>query len=75
MKASCSVSSTAKTPGLSRAGAVTLPFAFFGVKLPFRGTASAGEVARVGGDRITQAEFANAILTSKTDAAVARSEL
>lgn len=40
---------------------ITLPFAFFGVDYYFRGTASAGEVARVGGDKITQAEFANAI--------------
>ena len=40
---------------------ITLPFAFFGVDYYFRGTASAGEVARVGSDKITQAEFANAI--------------
>ena len=40
---------------------ITLPFAFFGVDYYFRGTASAGEVARVGGDKITQTEFANAI--------------
>jgi len=40
---------------------ITLPFAFFGVDYYFRGTASAGEVARVGGDKITQVEFANAI--------------
>ena len=40
---------------------ITLPFAFFGVDYYFRGTSSAGEVARVGGDKITPAEFANAI--------------
>ena len=40
---------------------ITLPFAFFGVDYYFRGTASAGEVARVGSDKITQADFANAI--------------
>jgi peptidyl-prolyl cis-trans isomerase D len=40
---------------------ITLPFAFFGVDYYFRGTPSTTEVARVGGDRITQAEFANAI--------------
>ena len=40
---------------------ITLPFAFFGVDYYFRGTASTTEVARVGGDKITQVEFANAI--------------
>jgi peptidyl-prolyl cis-trans isomerase D len=37
---------------------ITLPFAFFGVDYYFRsGTGPAGEVATVGGDRITQGEF------------------
>ena len=40
---------------------ITLPFAFFGVDSYFRGTASTGDVATVGRDKITQAEFANAI--------------
>lgn len=40
---------------------ITLPFAFFGVDYYFRGTPSTSEVARVGGDKITQVEFANAI--------------
>ncbi|MGH8715068.1 MAG: SurA N-terminal domain-containing protein [Casimicrobiaceae bacterium] len=40
---------------------ITLPFAFFGVDYYFRGGAASGEVARVGGDKITQAQFANAI--------------
>jgi peptidyl-prolyl cis-trans isomerase D len=40
---------------------ITLPFAFFGVDYYFRGGGSATEVARVGGDTINQAEFANAI--------------
>jgi peptidyl-prolyl cis-trans isomerase D len=42
-------------------GMITLPFAFFGVDYYFRGTPSTTEVARVGGDKITQSEFANAI--------------
>jgi peptidyl-prolyl cis-trans isomerase D len=40
---------------------ITLPFAFFGVDYYFRGGGSATEIARVGGDTINQAEFANAI--------------
>jgi peptidyl-prolyl cis-trans isomerase D len=40
---------------------ITLPFAFFGVDYYFRGGGSASEIARVGGDTISQAEFANAI--------------
>jgi peptidyl-prolyl cis-trans isomerase D len=40
---------------------ITLPFAFFGVDYYFRGGGSASEIARVGGDTINQAEFANAI--------------
>src|ERR1700682_6753757 len=40
---------------------ITLPFAFFGVAYRFRGGGSASEIARVGGDTINQAEFANAI--------------
>ena len=40
---------------------ITLPFAFFGVDYYFRSGGSASEVARVGGDSISQAEFANAI--------------
>jgi len=40
---------------------ITLPFAFFGVDYYFRGGGSASEVARVGGETISQAEFANAI--------------
>ncbi len=40
---------------------ITLPFAFFGVDYYFRGGGSATEIARVGGDTISQAEFANAI--------------
>jgi len=40
---------------------ITLPFAFFGVDYYFRGGGSASEIARVGGETISQAEFANAI--------------
>ncbi|MGH8799738.1 MAG: SurA N-terminal domain-containing protein [Casimicrobiaceae bacterium] len=40
---------------------ITLPFAFFGVNYYFSGGAASSEVARVGGDKITQAEFANAM--------------
>jgi peptidyl-prolyl cis-trans isomerase D len=40
---------------------ITLPFAFFGVDYYFRGAAASGEIARVGSDKITQTEFANAI--------------
>src|SRR6202049_4541101 len=40
---------------------ITLPFAFFGVDYYFRGGGSATEVARVGGETISQVEFANAI--------------
>ena len=40
---------------------ITLPFAFFGVNYYFSGVGSSSEVARVGGDKITQADFANAI--------------
>src|SRR6202162_5513061 len=40
---------------------ITPPFAFFGVDYYFRGGGSASEIARVGGDTISQAEFANAI--------------
>ncbi|HWZ74246.1 MAG TPA: SurA N-terminal domain-containing protein [Casimicrobiaceae bacterium] len=42
-------------------GLITLPFAFFGVDYYFRGGGSASEIARVGGDTISQADFANAI--------------
>ena len=40
---------------------ITLPFAFFGVDYYFRGTGSGTEVARVGGDPISQADFASAM--------------
>ena len=40
---------------------ITLQFAFFGVDYYFRGGGSATEVARVGGETISQVEFANAI--------------
>jgi len=40
---------------------ITLPFAFFGVDYYFRGGSSVTEVARIGGERITQAEFAESI--------------
>jgi peptidyl-prolyl cis-trans isomerase D len=40
---------------------ITLPFAFFGVDYYFRGGGSAAEIARVGGETISQGEFANAI--------------
>ncbi|MEP6996439.1 MAG: SurA N-terminal domain-containing protein [Betaproteobacteria bacterium] len=40
---------------------IALPFAFFGVEYYVRGAASTSEVAKVGGDKITQADFANAI--------------
>jgi peptidyl-prolyl cis-trans isomerase D len=40
---------------------ITLPFAFFGVDYYFRGTGSATELARVGGDPISQADFASAM--------------
>lgn len=40
---------------------ITLPFAFFGVDYYFRGGGAASEIARVGGDTISQGEFANAI--------------
>jgi peptidyl-prolyl cis-trans isomerase D len=42
-------------------GLITLPFAFFGVDYYFRGGGSATEIARVGGETISQVEFANAI--------------
>ena len=37
---------------------ITLPFAFFGVDYYFRSAGSVSEIAKVGGDRITQAEYA-----------------
>jgi peptidyl-prolyl cis-trans isomerase D len=40
---------------------ITLPFAFFGVDYYFRGAGSATEVARVGGEPISQADFASAM--------------
>ncbi len=40
---------------------ITLPFAFFGVDYYFRGGGSVSEVAKVGSDRITQAEFNDAL--------------
>jgi len=40
---------------------ITLPFAFFGVDYYFRGTDSIGEVANVGGTKISQAEFADTL--------------
>ena len=40
---------------------ITLPFAFFGVDYYFRSGGSATEIARVGGETISQVEFANAI--------------
>ena len=40
---------------------ITLPFAFFGVDYYFRGGSSVTEVARVGAERITQAEFADSL--------------
>ena len=40
---------------------ITLPFAFFGVDYYFRGGSSVTEVARIGGEKITQAEFADSI--------------
>src|ERR1700730_6131853 len=38
---------------------ITLPFAFFGVDYYFRGGGSVAEVARVGGETISQTDFAN----------------
>src|SRR5512137_2109195 len=38
---------------------ITLPFAFFGVDYYFRQGGAAGDVATVGGDKISQAEFAD----------------
>ena len=38
-----------------------VPFAFFGVDYYFRGSAGEGTVATVGGDKITQAEFADSM--------------
>jgi peptidyl-prolyl cis-trans isomerase D len=40
---------------------ITLPFAFFGVDYYFRGGSSATDIARVGGQKITQAEFNESI--------------
>src|SRR5512144_2246624 len=40
---------------------IALPFAFFGVDYYFRRVDSAAEVAHVGGDKITQAQFAEAL--------------
>jgi peptidyl-prolyl cis-trans isomerase D len=40
---------------------ITLPFAFFGIDYYFRGGGSATEVARIGGEKITQAEFADSM--------------
>jgi peptidyl-prolyl cis-trans isomerase D len=40
---------------------ITLPFAFFGVDYYFRGGGSLSEVARVGSEKITVAEFSDAI--------------
>ncbi len=40
---------------------ITLPFAFFGVDYYFRSAGSVNEIARVGGDRITQAEFSDTV--------------
>ncbi len=40
---------------------ITLPFAFFGVDYYFRNASSVTEIAKVGGDRITQAEFADTL--------------
>ncbi len=40
---------------------ITLPFAFFGVDYYFRGGGSLSEVARVGNEKITVAEFSDAI--------------
>ncbi len=40
---------------------IALPFAFFGVDYYFRRVDAAPEVARVGGDKITQAEFAESV--------------
>jgi peptidyl-prolyl cis-trans isomerase D len=40
---------------------ISLPFAFFGVDYYFRSGGSATEIARVGGETISQVEFANAI--------------
>jgi peptidyl-prolyl cis-trans isomerase D len=40
---------------------ITLPFAFFGVDYYFRGGGSLSEVAQVGNDKVTQAEFNDAL--------------
>jgi peptidyl-prolyl cis-trans isomerase D len=40
---------------------ITLPFAFFGVDSYFRGADRSGEVASVAGERITRAEFEDAL--------------
>src|SRR3981081_805159 len=40
---------------------ITLPFAFFGVDYYFRNASSVTEIAKVGSDRITQAEFADTL--------------
>src|SRR6266571_3535558 len=40
---------------------ITLPFAFFGVDYYFRTAGSVTEIAKVGGDRITQAEYAETV--------------
>src|SRR5437879_2201167 len=40
---------------------ITLPFAFFGVDYYFRSAGSVSEIAKVGGEKITQAEFADTI--------------
>jgi len=40
---------------------ITLPFPFFGVDYYFRSGSSSAEVARVGGDPITQAQFDDTI--------------
>ncbi|HEX8010187.1 MAG TPA: SurA N-terminal domain-containing protein [Casimicrobiaceae bacterium] len=45
---------------------ISLPFAFFGVDYYFRSASGpAGEVASVGGDKITQAEFADSLRSQK----------
>ena len=40
---------------------ISLPFAFFGVDYYFRTAGSVTEIAKVGGDRITQAEYAETL--------------
>ena len=54
---------------------MTIPFAFFGVDFYFRGAGADDAVATVGGDKITQAEFADSIRAAKRpDAPVDGSE-